>query len=239
MTQTSLKNPILCAIDTADLESAQSLAHEIAPHIGGIKLGLEFFLKCGADGVKYVTKGGEIPLFLDLKFHDIPNTVTGAVRSVMQCTPFMLTVHTSGGEAMLRAAKETATEQAEKLGITAPSIIGVTMLTSMDDSDLKDIGMREDVPNTAKQLTSLAKNAMIDGIVCSGHELSSLHAKNDSEFLYVTPGIRLHGHSQDQKRIMTPQEAIEQGASYLVIGREITQSDNKQYAIQQILENIG
>ncbi len=230
-------NPIICAIDTSSLSHAQKLADEVGERVGAIKLGLEFYLKFGIEGVNKVTHNGQLPLFLDLKFHDIPNTVAGAIRSVAPCNPFMLTVHTAGGEEMLRRAKTEAIEAASLLNFVTPKIIGVTMLTSLDDKDTHAIGFGQTTVKTTQQLTKLAKKTNIDGVVCSGHELIPQKEKND--FIYVTPGIRLEGEANDQKRVMTPGEAIKRGATYLVIGREITQADNKHIAIEKILENIN
>lgn len=229
-------NPIICAIDTSSLPHAIELANEVGESVGAIKLGLEFYLKFGLDGVKKVTQDGKIPLFLDLKFHDIPNTVAGAIRSVAPCAPFMLTIHTSGGEAMMRRAKEEAIEAAKQLKITPPNIIGVTLLTSLDDKDTVEIGFTKKTTQSTQQLTKLAKKANIDGVVCSGHELPE--QKDNDGFIYVTPGIRLNSGANDQKRVMTPGEAIKRGATHLVIGREITQANDKNGAINQILENI-
>ncbi|MDX2073252.1 MAG: orotidine 5'-phosphate decarboxylase / HUMPS family protein [Alphaproteobacteria bacterium] len=162
------KNPIFCAIDTTDLDRARRLIGVVAPYVGGIKLGLEFFVHHGAEGVKRVMPEGT-PLFLDLKFHDIPNTVAGAVRALSGLNIFMTTIHAGGGSAMMMAAKEAAAKLPAN-----PKILGVTILTSLEEKDMEPLGIQLSVAQQVERLATLAKTSGLDGIVCSPHELSSL-----------------------------------------------------------------
>lgn len=215
-----MSNPILVAIDTVDILSAKQLVREVSPHVGGIKLGLEFFVAHGAAGVREVA--GDVPVFLDLKFHDIPNTVAGAIRATDGINCFMMTIHACGGADMMRAAVEAAFGLSNK-----PKIVGVTVLTSMDDADLYSIGVDKQLPQQVFDLADLANESGLDGIVCSPREISDIRARIGSEFTLVTPGIRPAGYDKgDQKRIMTPKDAVSQGSNYLVIGRPITQADD-------------
>lgn len=225
-------NPIICAIDTTDVAKAKNLVQSVKGSVGAIKLGLEFFTANGADGVNSVT--GDIPLFLDLKFHDIPNTVAGAVRATAGINAFMLTIHTSGGKAMMQAAAEAAKSLPKK-----PMIIGVTVLTSLDGFDLESIGMQNDVKYQASKLAELALDSGLDGVVCSPHEIETLRQQCGKDFKLVVPGIRPEGSaSGDQKRVMTPKEAIEKGADYLVIGRPITEAKDPAQAAKEILSSL-
>ncbi len=234
----SHSNPIICAIDTIDAVHAMSLATQVAPHVGAIKLGLEYFVAHGADGVRRFEALG-IPIFLDLKFHDIPNTVARAIKATAGIDTFMMTVHTSGGRAMLQSAIDASMEVAEKTGKRRPYIIGVTALTSMDQDDLLMTGIRDTVPDHVKRMADLAHSAQLDGVVCSSYEIEMLRREIGGEFLLVVPGIRPDGaDSHDQKRVMTPAEAIGRGADYLVIGRPITQADDPAEAAAAILASI-
>jgi orotidine-5'-phosphate decarboxylase len=211
-------NPVFVALDTVDRGRARTLADAVRPHVGGLKLGLEFFCANGPDAVREVA--GATPLFLDLKLHDIPNTVAGAVRAVMPLAPAFLTLHAGGGPAMLRAAVEAAAG--------AVKLLGVTVLTSLDGADLDRVGQRGPVLDQARRLA---------GIVCSPHEIAALRAELGSGFLLVVPGIRPAGAGAgDQKRVMTPREALAAGADHLVIGRPITAAADPAAAARRILE---
>ncbi|MDG1286846.1 MAG: orotidine-5'-phosphate decarboxylase [Rickettsiales bacterium] len=228
-----MHNPILVAIDTVDLEKARGLARSVAPHVGGIKLGLEFFVANGAQGVNYVA--GDMPVFLDLKFHDIPNTVAGAIRATAGINCFMMTVHACGGGDMMRAAKEAALSLPN-----SPKIVGVTVLTSMDQADLGRVGVDKPVEQQVLDLADLAKDSGLDGIVCSPREISALRARIGSDFTLVTPGIRPSGSAKgDQKRIMTPKDAVDEGSNYLVIGRPIAQNAEPAQAAADIFASIS
>jgi orotidine-5'-phosphate decarboxylase len=181
-----------------------------------------------------------IPIFLDLKFHDIPNTVAKAIEATAGIDTFMMTVHTSGGRAMLQAAIDASMRVAEVTGKARPYIVGVTTLTSMDQDDLMMTGVRDTVPDHVKRLADLAQSAQLDGVVCSSYEIEMLRKEVGGDFLLVVPGIRPAGSAhQDQKRVMNPSQALRKGADFLVIGRPITESDNPAHAAQAIAESIG
>ncbi|MBK1665822.1 orotidine-5'-phosphate decarboxylase [Rhodospirillum rubrum] len=217
------QNPVFVAIDTTVVGDATTLAARLHDEVGGIKLGLEFFARNGHKGVKEVCRAGALPLFLDLKFHDIPNTVAGAVRAVMPLAPALLNVHACGGRAMMIAAREAAQSEALALGITPPKMIAVTVLTSMDEEDLGGTGVAGGVLDQVRRLAALTRDAGLDGVVCSAREARVLRADLGDDFLLVTPGVRpLWSTTDDQKRVVTPQEAMAEGADVLVIGRPIT-----------------
>ena len=204
------------ATDTSDLEVAKQWAKLVAPHITGIKLGLEFFLNFGAEGVRAVCADHELDLFLDLKLHDIPNTVGQAAAAVSQLQPRFLTVHASGGRAMIAAAVKE---------LTNTQVTAVTILTSLDESDLAEIGYRNNALESAVDLAKLAISAGAKAIVCSPMEVSAIRLAIGSQPAIITPGVRPIDPSapaDDQVRTMTPLAAIESGASYVVVGRPIT-----------------
>jgi orotidine-5'-phosphate decarboxylase len=223
------------ALDTTDLVYALDLANALSGHVGGMKVGKEFFTACGPDGVRAVTDCG-MPVFLDLKFHDIPNTVAGAVKASLALSPFMVNVHACGGETMMRAAAQSA----EAAGEGRPLVLGVTVLTSMDESDLQGIGVESSVPDQVLRLASLAQFSGMDGVVCSAREVEDLREHLGKEFKLVVPGIRPQwASSDDQKRIVTPAAAIAIGADYLVIGRPITGAGDPVEAADKIAAEIA
>jgi orotidine-5'-phosphate decarboxylase len=223
------------ALDTTDLAYALDLANALSGHVGGMKVGKEFFTACGPDGVRAVTDCG-MPVFLDLKFHDIPNTVAGAVKASLALSPFMVNVHACGGETMMRAAAQSA----EAAGEGRPLVLGVTVLTSMDESDLQGIGVESSVPDQVLRLASLAQFSGMDGVVCSAREVEDLREHLGKEFKLVVPGIRPQwASSDDQKRIVTPAAAIAIGADYLVIGRPITGAGDPVEAADKIAAEIA
>lgn len=229
---------IFCALDTTETNEAVALARKLQGVVGGVKLGLEFFCANGADGFKAVAETG-MPIFLDLKFHDIPNTVAGAIRAVAPLAPKILTIHTQGGPEMMRRAAETAAEEAAKHGYDKPWVAGVTILTSMDDSDLKAIGVNDVVADQVVRLAALAHKSGLDGMVCSPREIKLARLATSPDFKLVVPGIRPAGSAAgDQKRIMTPADAIGAGADVLVIGRPITQAEDPAAAAQAIAASI-
>lgn len=236
---TQITNPVFCAIDTVGVEAATVLARQIKPHVGGIKLGLEFFCANGRDGYARVAEVG-LPIFLDLKFHDIPNTVAGAIRAVAPLAPSILTIHTQGGPEMMRRAAEAAREEADKAGVKAPTVVGVTVLTSMDDDDLTAIGV-PDAPDTqVSRLAALADKCGLDGIVCSPKEIALVREVVRTDFKLVVPGIRPKGITKgDQKRVTTPVDALSAGADVLVIGRPITQANDVSAAAAAILDSLN
>jgi orotidine-5'-phosphate decarboxylase len=238
------KSGVLAAIDTADLEAAAAQAGRLGPSVAGIKLGLEFYMAHGAPGFRRVAeviepKGGPAPIFLDLKFHDIPNTVAGAVRSVAPLEPLILNVHASGGKTMMRAARDAAAESADKLNLRRMKLIGVTVLTSLDDVDLRRVGQSVPARDQVLRLAELARESDLDGVVCSPQEIAPLRERLGGDFLLVTPGIRPEWAAVgDQKRIMTPADAARAGADYLVIGRPITADQDPGAAAGRIAAEI-
>ncbi len=232
------RNPVICAIDTTDVAEAYALAERIAPHVGAIKLGLEYFVANGAAGV-HVFQPLHLPIFLDLKFHDIPNTVAKAIEATAGIHSFMMTVHTSGGRAMLQASIDASMRVAEMTGTARPYIVGVTTLTSMDQDDLMMTGVRDTVPDHVKRLADLAQSAQLDGVVCSSYEIEMLRREVGDDFLLIVPGIRPEGSAhQDQKRVMSPVQAMRKGADFLVIGRPITASADPAEAARIIAASI-
>ncbi len=229
---------ILVALDTTDLEQARAWARATAGSVTGIKLGLEFFTAQGPDGVRRVAEAGA-PVFLDLKFHDIPNTVAGAIRGVAPLAPAIVNVHAAGGAAMLRAAVDAAREAAARRNVTPPKVIAVTVLTSLADEDLARVGQPGGATDQVRRLAALSKECGLDGVVCSPHEIVTLRRDLGDDFLLVTPGVRpLWAASGDQKRIMTPGEAASAGADYLVVGRPITGAADPAEAARRIAREI-
>lgn len=230
---------ILVALDTTELDQARQWARATAGSVAGVKLGLEFFNARGPDGVRQVAEMGA-PIFLDLKFHDIPNTVAGAIRSVVPLQPAIVNVHAAGGPAMLRAAADAAKDAAAKLGIPAPKVIGVTVLTSMSDEDLAAVGQPDGAADQVRRLAALTKDCGLDGVVCSPHEIAQLRRDLGADFLLVTPGVRPSwAAAGDQKRVMEPRQAMAAGADFLVIGRPITGAADPAEAARRIAHEIS
>jgi orotidine-5'-phosphate decarboxylase len=223
---------LITAIDTADSSRARALVEATAPHSGLIKLGLEFFLARGPDAVAFLN---EKPLFLDLKLHDIPNTVAGAVRSLAPLGVKMLTIHAAGGAAMIQAARQAA----EKAGAGRPRILAVTVLTSLDARALHDTGVAGGTTQQVLRLARLALAAGADGLVCAAHEISPLRDAFGQAPILVVPGIRPEGAALgDQARVMTPRAAIDAGADYIVVGRPITAAEDPGEAARDIAASI-
>ncbi|MBI4326302.1 MAG: orotidine-5'-phosphate decarboxylase [Chloroflexi bacterium] len=233
-----MQNPIIVALDVADLETAWRLAVELAPVVGAFKIGSELFTTAGPDMVRRIRETGAA-VFLDLKFHDIPNTVAKAVAAAVGLDVQMLTVHTSGGRAMLEAAERAAQETARLLGKAAPLVLGVTVLTSMDHNDLSVIGVEANVARQVERLAHLAVQAGLRGLVCSPLEVAALRPIVPSAFQLVTPGIRLESAAtDDQKRTLSAAEACAAGANWLVIGRPIYAADNPRAAAESVLASL-
>jgi orotidine-5'-phosphate decarboxylase len=229
-----MSNPVYVALDTTDLDYARGLAERVRGHVGGLKLGLEFFSAHGPDGVRAFTDIG-LPIFLDLKFHDIPNTVAGACRAAASLGVSILNVHAGGGSAMLKAAGEAARAVNPKT-----KVIAVTVLTSLNEADLKAMGVSGMPAEQVARLAQLTKANGLDGVVCSAHEIAPLRAALGREFMLVVPGIRPAGADlHDQSRVMTPAEAYKAGADILVIGRPITAASDPAQAARDIAQSIG
>ncbi|MFZ5790139.1 MAG: orotidine-5'-phosphate decarboxylase [Pseudomonadota bacterium] len=230
---------LLVAIDTPELEGAVRLARALSGSCGGIKLGLEFFSANGPQGVARVAASGA-KIFLDLKFHDIPNTVAGAVRTAAALGPFMLNVHASGGRAMMEAAAAAAAEGAARARKPKPLVLGVTVLTSLGDEDLAAVGQQGPAGDQVRRLAALAQKSGLDGVVCSAREVTALRADCGPAFKLVVPGIRpTWSAALDQKRIMGPADAIRQGADFLVVGRPITGAPDPRAAARSIAQEIA
>ncbi len=231
--------PVFVAIDTPDLARAKALVSMLRDAGCGIKLGLEFFNRHGPQGIRDVMDGVDAPLFLDLKFHDIPNTVAGAVRAAVALRPAYLNVHAGGGAAMMQAACDAAKEAAAQENVPCPGLLAVTVLTSLDDPALEAVGQSVPAGDQVERLALLAKKSGMDGVVCSAHEIERLRAACGAGFALMVPGIRPAGSAaNDQKRIMTPERAIAGGATHLVIGRPITQAEDPAAAARAILETL-
>lgn len=233
------QNPIICAVDTTDVSQAEDITRCVKSHVGGIKLGLEYFTANGAAGVRHITDM-KVPVFLDLKFHDIPNTVAKAIAATAGINTFMMTVHTSGGRAMLQRAIEASNEVSQLTGKERPLIIGVTILTSLDQDDLAIIGMKSQLHEQVRRLADLAQSAGLDGVVCSPYEIAIIRETCGNDFKLIVPGIRPDGADlADQKRVLTPKEALKSGADFLVIGRPITQADDVELAAKNIADSLN
>ncbi|MDO8839240.1 MAG: orotidine-5'-phosphate decarboxylase [Parvibaculum sp.] len=231
----TLGNPIFCALDTTDVDRAVMLARGLKGSVGGAKIGMEFFNAHGPAGYRAVAETG-LPIFLDLKLHDIPNTVAGGIRAVLPLAPAIVNVHAAGGSAMMRAAAEAAREAGER----RPLIIGVTLLTSLDETDLAATGVGGTTSDQVRRLAGLAAAAGLDGVVCSGHEIETLRRDLGSDFKLIVPGIRPAGSAiGDQKRVMTPTEALALGADVLVIGRPITGAGDPRAAAEEIVRSLA
>ncbi|AKH41257.1 orotidine-5'-phosphate decarboxylase [Altererythrobacter atlanticus] len=220
-----MSNPVYLALDLPRLDAARALAEKVKAHIGGIKLGLEFFCAHGHHGVYELAHTG-LPIFLDLKLHDIPNTVAGAMQAIHVLEPAIVTIHASGGRAMMEDAKAAAA--------AGTKVVAVTMLTSLDERDLGRAGVSGTPRDQVMRLAGLAEEAGLDGIVCSGHEVAEVRRQWKDGF-FVVPGLRpAGGAAGDQKRVVTPRQARDDGASVLVIGRPISRADDPVEAARAI-----
>ncbi|MDG2267993.1 MAG: orotidine-5'-phosphate decarboxylase [Alphaproteobacteria bacterium] len=227
------KKKIIVALDTIDISQALALT-KLIPDVGAFKLGLEYFCANGPEGINKISETG-IKIFLDLKFHDIPNTVAGAIKASLNMEPYMMTVHLSGGYNMLHRTMEEVKEYCAKNSLKIPLILGVSVLTSIDDNDFTSLGLIGKVEDQVIRLAKLAKDADLDGMVCSAKELKIVKKKMGQNLILVTPGIRpAGGIMNDQKRITTPSQAISDGADFLVIGRPITEAIDPVRALNNI-----
>lgn len=228
------QNPVFVALDTPDLPRALAIARAVKPHVGGLKVGLEFITALGPDAVGQIVEVG-LPVFADTKFHDIPNTVKGASRAIADLGIAMFNIHASGGLAMIHAARDAAAESQSR-----PKVLAVTVLTSMEDGDLEMVGQEWPTSDQVQRLATLAKVGGLDGVVCSAHEIAAVRAACGPDFLLVIPGIRPPGADlADQRRVMTPRDAVKAGADILVIGRPITGAPDPAEAARAIVAELA
>jgi len=228
------KNAIFCALDMKDTDLAVSFTKSIIDYIDGVKIGMEGFYSMGIDGYNRI-QDLNLPIFLDLKLHDIPNTVNSAIKSLLPLKPFMLNVHVTGGAEMMVSAKQAVEESKNE----KPLLVGVTILTSMNENSFKEQGLKLNIGNQVTNLANLAMKSGLNGVVCSPHEARKVKDMCGEDFLTVVPGIRPQtSGSQDQKRIMTPKEAVKNGADILIIGRPLTRSKDPISAAKEIRMSI-
>ncbi|KZX60557.1 orotidine 5'-phosphate decarboxylase [Halioglobus sp. HI00S01] len=226
--------PVLVALDYPDAESALAFAARLSPQLCRVKVGKELYTRSGASLVESLQKQG-FEVFLDLKFHDIPNTVAGAVRSAAELGVWMVNVHASGGRRMMEAAAEALQAYQQR-----PILIAVTVLTSMSDDDLRELGYTESAAERVSRLAALTQSSGLDGVVCSAMEAPGLRVDRGDDFCLVTPGIRLAGDDAgDQRRVLTPADAIANGSDYLVIGRSITAAADPIAALERVHRELG
>ncbi len=232
-------NKVIIALDLSDLKKMRKVVAELSPHTGFFKVGLEMFIGFGPDIVREVVEQkGHV--MLDLKLHDIPNTVKKATKNAASLGAELLTIHTTGGTEMMKAAKEAVDEFEQETGKKGPKLLGVTVLTSIDQETLNELGVDKQVADQVVALAKLAQISGLDGVVSSPKEIEKIREACGDDFLIVTPGIRPEWAStDDQKRICTPAEAVKLGASYLVIGRPVLKAENQVEAIVRINREIG
>jgi orotidine-5'-phosphate decarboxylase len=234
-----MRNPIIAALDVPSAEAALGLVEKLASAVGAFKVGSELFTSAGPDIIQKIRAHGN-GVFLDLKFHDIPNTVAKAVAAAVRLDVQMLTVHAGGGPAMLRAAEAAAQETARSMAKPPPLVLGVTVLTSMDSNELNAIGVPSNVGVQVERLARVAVDAGLRGLVCSPLEIVDLRGILPSETQLVTPGIRTGAEApDDQRRTLTPREALDAGADWLVIGRPIYAAKDPLAAAEKILRSIS
>jgi orotidine-5'-phosphate decarboxylase len=235
----SVQNPILVALDVPTQEAALNLVRDLAPIVGGFKIGSELFTGAGPEITRAIRATGA-SVFLDLKFHDIPNTVAKAVAAATRLDIQMLTIHTSGGLEMMRAAESAAQETSRQAGRPAPLVLGVTVLTSMDGGTLSELGWKPDVGKQVERLADLAVRAGLRGLVCSPLEIARLRQILPEAIELVTPGIRTGTErADDQKRTLTPKQAMDAGANWLVIGRPIYGAKDPRRAAELVGKSLS
>lgn len=231
------RGKIIFALDVDRFEEAQQLVMEFKDHVGMFKVGKQLFTQCGPKIVDYI-KLKNSKVFLDLKYHDIPNTVAKASIEAAKLGVDILNVHASGGFTMMSEAKRALVETGKNPDIRRPKIIGVTVLTSLDDGELKRVGFDIPVIELTKRLALLAREAGLDGVVAGGSEIEMIRELCGKDFLIITPGVRLEDKKDDQKRTITPQEAIRRGASYIVLGRAVRDAADPRALLQKITGDI-
>ena len=230
--------PIFCAIDRPDLDGAVALGRGLLGAVGGLKVGLEFITANGPDAVRRIVDLG-LPVFLDVKFHDIPNTVAGALRAAVHLRPAFVNVHAAGGRAMLEAAVQAVAEGAEDADVPRPQLLAVTVLTSLGEDDLGEVGQIGPLADQVERLARLARACGLDGVVCSPREIARLRAACGPDFVLMVPGIRpAWAAAGDQTRVTTPADALAAGADYLVVGRPVTGAPDAADAARRIVEDL-
>jgi len=231
------KEKIIFALDVEHFEEAQRLVVEFREHVGMFKVGKQLFTHCGPKIIDFI-KLKNSKVFLDLKYHDIPNTVSKAAIEAAKLGVDMLNVHTTGGFTMMKEARDALHSATKTLQLQRPKIIGVTVLTSMDDKELKRMGIDISVAELTKNLTVLAKEAGLDGVVAGGDEIEMIRDLCGKDFVIVTPGVRTEKKEDDQKRTITPEEAIRRGATYIVLGRAVRDASDPKGLLKSISESI-
>ncbi len=233
------KDRLIVALDVDSEEKAVELVEKLKNDVRFFKVGFELFSSCGPSIIKRI-KETDSDIFLDLKFHDIPNTVSKAAVSVARLGVYMFNVHGLGGYEMMKKTAEDVEEEAQRLGIEKPKVIAVTVLTSMDEDSLKKVGINESIKDEVLKLARMAKDAGLDGVVASSVEAKMIRKELGKEFLIITPGVRPAGTAaQDQKRVATPGSAIKDGASFIVVGRPITEAKDPAAAAREIIKEMG
>jgi orotidine-5'-phosphate decarboxylase len=230
-----MKEKILIALDVSSRKEALALVESLHPLTGMFKIGMQLYTAEGPSLVRDIVKAGG-KVFLDLKFHDIPNTVMHAVLEAAKLGVSMMTIHTSGGRAMMQAVSN---ELREKLGENKPIVVGVTVLTSMDEGALREVGVHAAMDEQVLRLAKLAEDSGLDGVVCSPREIEMIRGAVGRDFKIVTPGVRMAGQSlDDQQRTATPREAIASGADYIVVGRPVTKAPHPASALESLLQSL-
>jgi orotidine-5'-phosphate decarboxylase len=230
-------SPLIMALDTSDLDEARRLADQVRPCVDIVKIGLQLFSTAGIGAVEAL-RGDGFEIFLDIKMMDIPNTVSSACLALCEHEPLMLTLHTLGGQEMMRAANQAVREHCEARGISRPLLIGVTVLTSFDLLALKKIGIHESIEEQVVRLAKLARDSGLDGLVSSPLETLLVRREVGAGMILITPGVRLPGSgTDDQKRVATPSDAMKSGADYLVVGRPLYRAEDPLGVARQMLEN--
>ncbi|MDF9408031.1 orotidine-5'-phosphate decarboxylase [Pelotomaculum isophthalicicum JI] len=234
-----IKNPLIIALDVDTIEEASVLVDKLSPYAGAFKVGMQLYNYEGPEVIR-ILKEKNVAIFIDLKLHDIPNTVAGAARVLTRHGVSILNVHAAGGKTMMREAVKAARDEAAKTGIDCPLIVAVTVLTSIDQEVFNnEVGINGSIQERVVLWARMAREAGLDGVVASPHEIAAIRKACGNDFVIITPGVRPAGViANDQKRIMTPGEAMRQGATYLVVGRPVTASPDPAQAARAILEEI-
>ncbi|MCX8021607.1 MAG: orotidine-5'-phosphate decarboxylase [Syntrophorhabdaceae bacterium] len=233
----SQKEKIILALDVEHFEEAQRIVMEFKDHVGMFKVGKQLFTHCGPKIVDFINMKNS-RVFLDLKYHDIPNTVSKALIEAAKLGVDMVNIHALGGFSMMREAKINLVNTIKKLNLPRPKVIAVTVLTSIDDSELERMGIDVPVSVLTRNLTLLAKEAGLDGVVAAGSDIEMIRGLCGKDFIIVTPGVRIDDKQGDQRRVITPFEAIKKGASYIVLGRTIMENENPKAKLEELWREL-